>query len=34
MNKINSISVSNPSYAEQLRRGQELLEIVNKNKGL
>lgn len=30
MNKINSISKTNPDYAKQLERGQELLEIAKK----
>ncbi|UFT99582.1 hypothetical protein KO561_00970 [Radiobacillus kanasensis] len=28
MNKINSISIKNPSYAKQLERGHELLKSI------
>ncbi|RZV19040.1 hypothetical protein [Aliarcobacter butzleri] len=34
INKINSISKTNPDYAKQLQRGQELLEIVKTKGGL
>lgn len=31
LNKINSIAKTNPTYAQQLKRGHELLESMPKN---